>query len=193
MQPDDRGTLLLMLTLRGRRTLFSALLLVTVTAAACSDGGTETAESTVGSDTVPTVSSSSSSIPSPTAPSPTTPPPTALSPVPTRAPAPPRAVPPFVASATWGGSDYGVTLRVAPTPSALRAGGFDDADLAWSEVLRLAPDADTPGMREQFDCHWTWARLLEPEKPTWNLEPWRPVVEADRMLLEGCNPGGPEV
>ncbi|MBB0970495.1 DUF2599 domain-containing protein [Dietzia aerolata] len=182
-----------MLTLRGRRTLFSALLLVTVTAAACSDGGTETAESTVGSDTVPTVSSSSSSIPSPTAPSPTTPPPTALSPVPTRAPAPPRAVPPFVASATWGGSDYGVTLRVAPTPSALRAGGFDDADLAWAEVLRLAPDADTPGMREQFDCHWTWARLLEPDKPTWNLEPWRPVVEADRMLLEGCNPGGPEV
>ena len=61
------------------------------------------------------------------------------------------------------------------------------------EVLDLAPDAGTPGMREQFDCHWTWARVLEPDKPTWNLEPWRPPVGADLMAAEGCNPGGPEV
>lgn len=105
----------------------------------------------------------------------------------------PGAAPPFIASATWGDSDFGVTLKVAPTPSARRTTGTDDRSIAWAEVLRLAPDADTPGMREQFDCHWTWARLLEPDKATWNIEPWRPVVSPERMIAEGCNPGGPEV
>lgn len=60
-------------------------------------------------------------------------------------------------------------------------------------MLELAPDADTPGMWEQFDCHWTWARILEPDKATWNIEPWRPVVSVEGMLVDGCNPGGPEV
>lgn len=121
---------------------------------------------------------------SPSAPGPTSPP--------RRSPPPPSA-PPFIASATWGGSDYGVTLEVAPTDSGRRAWGAGDAEAAWQEVLQMAPDADTPGMWEQFDCHWTWARLLEPSKPTWNVEPWRPVVSPERMLAEGCNPGGPEV
>lgn len=86
-----------------------------------------------------------------------------------------------------------MTLEVAPTPAGREAWGDSDAATAWQEVLHLAPDADTPGMWEQFDCHWTWARLLEPDKPTWNVEPWRPVVAPEQMLSEGCNPGGPEV
>lgn len=48
-------------------------------------------------------------------------------------------------------------------------------------------------MWEQFDCHWTWARILEPDKATWNVEPWRPVADETQMLADGCNPGGPEV
>lgn len=107
--------------------------------------------------------------------------------------APPAATAPFIAAADWADSDFGVTLTIAPTPAGRQAWGPLDPDAAWQEVLRLAPDADTAGMREQFDCHWTWARILEPDKPTWNIEPWRPVVGADRMLAEGCNPGGPEV
>lgn len=112
-----------------------------------------------------------------------------------RAPSAPPAQPepPFIEGATWGDSDYGVTLKVAPSESGRRAWGPDDPRAAWQEVLHLVPDADTPGMWEQFECHWTWARLLEPDKATWNLEPWRPVVPAERMLAEGCNPGGPEV
>lgn len=106
---------------------------------------------------------------------------------------PPGSGPPFIASAAWEDSDYGVTLKIAPTPAGREAWGADDSAAAWQEVLRLHPDADTPGMWEQFDCHWTWARLLEPNKPTWNVEPWRPVVASDQMLVEGCNPGGPEV
>ena len=57
-------------------------------------------------------------------------------------------------------------------------------------MLRLAPDAGTPGMRAQFDCHWTYARLVAPDKHSWNLEPWRPVVGAQAMTRAGCNPGG---
>ena len=159
-----------------RLRLTAGFLLVTIAAAGCAGG--------VGESENPSAGSATPSSPLPT-------------PSPPRQGAgqtpPPAATPPFVASATWGDSDYGVTLRVAPTPSALRAGGPGDAAIAWGEVLRLAPDADTPGMREQFDCHWTWARLLEPDKPTWNLEPWRPVIPTEMMLWEGCNPGGPEV
>ncbi|UVE93705.1 DUF2599 domain-containing protein [Dietzia sp. B32] len=101
--------------------------------------------------------------------------------------------PPFIEAATWADSDYGVTLEVAPSTAGRGASGIDDSYAAWQEVLRLVPEADAPGMWEQFDCHWTWARLLEPDKPTWNVEPWRPVVSPERMLAEGCNPGGPEV
>lgn len=104
-----------------------------------------------------------------------------------------RVPAPLIAAATWADSEFGATLEVAPTPAGRAAGDALAAAEAWREVLQLAPAADSPGMWEQFDCHWTWARLLEPDKPSWNIEPWRPVVDPDRMLAEGCNPGGPEV
>jgi hypothetical protein len=47
-------------------------------------------------------------------------------------------------------------------------------------------------MRAQFDCHWRFARIVEPDKPSWNLEPWRPVVTESEMVDARCNPGGPE-
>ena len=59
-------------------------------------------------------------------------------------------------------------------------------------MLRLVAGADTPGMRAQFACHWGLARLLVPDKPSWNLEPWRPVVSSGEMLADGCHPGGAE-
>ena len=175
--------------------LTAAFLLVTAAAAGCAGEVTESEDPAVGSSTVSSsLSSSFSSPPSSLPSSPHSSPLLSPAPPPSTAPtSPPVAAPPFVDSATWGDSDYGITLRVTPTPSTLRAGGPDDAAIAWGEVLRLAPGADTPGMREQFDCHWTWARLLEPDKPTWNLEPWRPVIPVEVMVLEGCNPGGPEV
>ena len=33
------------------------------------------------------------------------------------------------------------------------------ADEAWTEVLTLSPDAEIPGMREQFMCHWQYAGI----------------------------------
>ncbi|BCI91463.1 MULTISPECIES: DUF2599 domain-containing protein [Mycobacterium] len=105
--------------------------------------------------------------------------------------------PPFVDHTQWAYSGRLSSLRVYPTPSG-RAASRDPgssaaaADEAWAEVLGLAPDADTPGMRAQFDCHWQLAEAAEPGKISWNLEPWRPVVDDEQMLASRCNPGGAE-
>ncbi|WP_273733203.1 DUF2599 domain-containing protein [Mycolicibacterium septicum] len=95
--------------------------------------------------------------------------------------------------AKWGDLS---SLRVYPTDAARalthQPGSAAQADQAWVEVLSLSPDADLPGMREQFLCHWTFAELAEPGKTSWNLEPWRPEVAPEVMLASGCNPGGSE-
>ncbi|OBH06651.1 DUF2599 domain-containing protein [Mycobacterium sp. E1747] len=110
---------------------------------------------------------------------------------------PVTASPPFIDHTEWGQWHGLSSLRVFPTPSgrvaaAGQAGNVALADEAWGEVLALSPDADTPGMRAQFVCHWQFAEVAEPDKTSWNLEPWRPVVDDAEMVASGCNPGGPE-
>ena len=107
--------------------------------------------------------------------------------------------PPFVDHVSWvqwGNGNQLSSLRVYPTTSgraaAKQLGSLTpDAGEAWAEVLRLAPRADSPSMREQFRCHWDFAENVEPGKTSWNLEPWRPVVDDATMVTTGCNPGGP--
>jgi uncharacterized protein DUF2599 len=112
--------------------------------------------------------------------------------------APPYS-PPFVDHTEWAFWGHLSSLRVYPTASgravARRLGppAGRDADEAWSEVLALTPDAGTAGMREQFICHWELAEFAQPGKLSWNLEPWRPVVNAEEMAGSGCNPVGSEV
>ncbi|MDI3312834.1 MAG: DUF2599 domain-containing protein [Mycobacterium sp.] len=102
--------------------------------------------------------------------------------------------PPFVDHVEWVHSGRSASLRVYPTPAgrtaARQPGTAAEADEAWAEVLTVAPDAGTPGMREQFICHWQLAELVQPGKSSWNLEPWRPVVDDAAMIASGCNPGG---
>ena len=107
--------------------------------------------------------------------------------------------PPFIDHTQWAHWQGLPSLRVFPTPSgrmASRQPGTAapeaSADEAWGEVLALSPDADTAGMRAQFLCHWQFAELAQPGKTSWNLEPWRPVVDDAEMFASGCNPGGPE-
>ena len=102
--------------------------------------------------------------------------------------------PPYVDHTQWTRWHGLTSLRVFPTPAgradSTRPGTTADADEAWSEVLKLSPDAGTPGMRAQFLCHWQYAETAEPGKASWNLEPWRPVVDDAEMIASGCNPGG---
>jgi hypothetical protein len=104
--------------------------------------------------------------------------------------------PPFVDHTEWVHWGDLSSLRVYPTVAGREAAGqvhnAAEGDEAWTEVLTQAPDADTPGMREQFMCHWTYAEFAQPGKTSWNLEPWRPVVDEDTMVGTGCNPGGTE-
>lgn len=102
----------------------------------------------------------------------------------------------FVDHTEWAQSQGRSSLRVFPSAAGRAAsrvaGTAAQADEAWAEVLALAPDADTPGMRAQFLCHWQFAELAQPGKISWNLEPWRPVVDDAEMAASDCNPGDAE-
>jgi hypothetical protein len=104
--------------------------------------------------------------------------------------------PPYVDHVQWAKWGDMSSLRVYPTDAARLASGQPgtdpQADEAWVEVLTLSPDADIPGMKAQFVCHWRFAELVEPGKVSWNLEPWRNEVSDEEMAEAGCNPGGTE-
>ena len=104
--------------------------------------------------------------------------------------------PPYVDYSEWVHWGDLSSLRVYPTAAGRDAAGqvhnAAEGAEAWTEVLAQSPDADIPGMREQFMCHWTYAEFAQPGKSSWNLEPWRPVVDEDTMVGMGCNPGGTE-
>ena len=102
----------------------------------------------------------------------------------------------YVDHTTWVKWGDLSSLRVYPTHAArvasVEPGTDSQADEAWTEVLTFSPDADMPGMKAQFLCHWHFAELAEPGKVSWNLEPWRNEVSDEQMVAAGCNPGGTE-
>lgn len=103
---------------------------------------------------------------------------------------------PYVDRTQWVSYEDGTSLRVYPTDTARteagQTGTLRQGEQAWSEVVRRNPEANTPGMREQFLCHWQFAEIIEPGKTSWNLEPWRPVMSTLSLLASGCNAGGME-
>lgn len=99
----------------------------------------------------------------------------------------------YVDRVEWARIGNVSSLRVYPTAAGRQASTrLAGPDQAWAEVLKLAPDADSPGMREQFVCHWRFAEFAKPGKVSWNLEPWRPLAGAVTMIASRCNPGGTE-
>ena len=86
-------------------------------------------------------------------------------------------------SAVWGDHDGGRSLAVDPNAWA-RAAGLAGGEATWSALVVERPDADRPGMHDQLVCH----ALGAPDKPTWNLEPWRPDVGLVATLAARCNP-----
>ena len=104
-------------------------------------------------------------------------------------------MPPYIDHVQWAKWGDMCSLRVCSPKSGRRASlvaTTSGADEAWAEVLTLSPDANTPGMRDQFMCHWELAELGQPGKVSWNLEPWRNVVSDEEMVDARCNPGGTE-
>jgi uncharacterized protein DUF2599 len=107
----------------------------------------------------------------------------------------PVPAPPYVDHVQWAKWGDLSSLRVYPTAAGRQASlvaTTSTADEAWAEVLTLSPDADMPGMRHQFMCHWELAELGQPGKVSWNLEPWRNEVSDELMVEARCNPGGTE-
>ncbi|MFC4128187.1 DUF2599 domain-containing protein [Nocardia rhizosphaerae] len=99
---------------------------------------------------------------------------------------------PLIDHVRWTTTVDGPRLLVIPTVAGRRTAATGTDELAWQEILALDPGADAPGMRDQFVCHWVWARMVAPDKPSWNLEPWRPAVGYQATVSANCNPGGPE-
>lgn len=99
---------------------------------------------------------------------------------------------PYIDHTEWAETAVGPSLQVYPTRSGRRTIATAARADAWAEVVRMTPAADTPGMAAQFFCHWDFARAVAPDKPSWNLEPQRPVVTDQEMIATRCNPGGPE-
>ncbi|MFG1933278.1 DUF2599 domain-containing protein [Mycobacterium sp. NPDC048908] len=108
----------------------------------------------------------------------------------------PVPAPPYVDHVQWAKWGDLSSLRVYPTAAARQASLDPHTDAqaaeAWTEVLNASPDADMPGMKAQFLCHWHYAELVQPGKASWNLEPWRNEVSEEQMIAAGCNPGGTE-
>jgi len=86
-------------------------------------------------------------------------------------------------SATWGVNEGGKSIAVDANAWA-RASGLAGAEATWSALVVEQPGADRPGMHDQLLCH----ALGAPDKPTWNLEPWRPDVGLVATLAASCNP-----
>ncbi|WP_277211618.1 DUF2599 domain-containing protein [Isoptericola croceus] len=90
-----------------------------------------------------------------------------------------------VAATDWGDREGGRSLAVTPTDWA-RSAGLAGEGLVWAELVAAEPEVDTASMRDQLTCHAVGA----PDKPTWNLEPWRPDVGLAAVLAARCNPTG---
>jgi len=86
-------------------------------------------------------------------------------------------------SATWGVNEGGKSIAVDANAWA-RASAHAGAEATWSALVVEQPAANKPGIHDQLLCH----AIGVPDKPTWNLEPWRPDVGLVATLAARCNP-----
>ncbi|WP_312718623.1 DUF2599 domain-containing protein [Mobilicoccus sp.] len=91
----------------------------------------------------------------------------------------------LVDDAEWVEREGERALKVTPNERLRESTDAALYDDAWQRVVRAVPEADTPGMRDQFVCHATFAA----NKEAWYLEPARPDVGYWNTVKAGCNPG----
>lgn len=168
-----------------RSTTAGALLLAAVTLSGCAGQSLEGAAPTVAPTVTPSTSSvvkTSAAGDAPDSPSlAPAPPATTTSTAPT---AGCRHREGLIREAVWVQRDGEIALRVVPS-TELRSCALSAPPLhGWDEVLALVPDADGPQMEQQYECHLRFASQQE----TWHLEPWRPLVSDQELILSRCNP-----
>ncbi|MFD8493712.1 DUF2599 domain-containing protein [Amycolatopsis sp. NPDC059657] len=88
----------------------------------------------------------------------------------------------------WLTDPKGPRLAVFPTEYGRTSAPASAWASAWNEVVALAPSANQQNMKDQFRCHYDFARATAPDKPSWNLEQWRPDVGYLATVLAQCNP-----
>lgn len=101
----------------------------------------------------------------------------------------------LISSASWASSSQGWTLKVIPTTWArLNAGGYAVGVAGWNELYskykNRGLNTNLDGMRDQFICHQQIVAIRAPNKPSWNLDEWRPNVSYAATVAAQCNPGG---
>lgn len=94
-------------------------------------------------------------------------------------------LPRLVDNAAWVRREGERALVVSPSRLLRESHSVAVFDEAWRRVVVAIPEADTPGMRDQFVCHAQFAST----KAAWYLEPARPAVGYWRTVSLGCNPG----
>ncbi|NED99487.1 DUF2599 domain-containing protein [Phytoactinopolyspora halotolerans] len=94
----------------------------------------------------------------------------------------------YIERVSWIPDPAGERLAVYPTDHGRYEAPAAQWPEAWDEVVRMEPGADYPHMRDQFRCHVEFARIAEPDKPSWNLELYRPDVGYLGTVLASCNP-----
>lgn len=100
----------------------------------------------------------------------------------------PAAAQALIDSTAWLTDPKGPRLAVFPTDYG-RYDAPNSARLAaWNEVIALVPSVNRNNMKNQFLCHFDFARVSDPDKASWNLEQWRPDVSYTATVLAGCNP-----
>lgn len=85
----------------------------------------------------------------------------------------------------WNGG----TLQVYPTTFGRYWAGYAARWTAWDEVVKKAPGANRQNMADQFYCRWDFVRYRAPNKPSWNLDSWRPNVGYWQTVRDRCNAG----
>lgn len=160
----------------------AGVMVVLMLATACSSGPKEPVGQEIEARTTSSVGSTSS--PSTSKPSTTAAPATPSSPASSTS----TKSSGYIARMEWVSGARGKSLHITPTEQGRTATSPDAEVKAWVEVLQREPKAAGISMQRQFSCHWRFAR----DKPTWNLETWRPVVSMKAVIDAQCNPGGPE-